>query len=53
MLNWHGDLDNPNDSEDDCTAHVESDIEQENSNEDLECTEQRDMTTTANVPGSI
>jgi len=26
-LNWNGDLDNPNDSEDDCAAHDESNIE--------------------------
>ena len=30
-LDWNGDLHNPNDSEDDCVAHVESDIEQDNS----------------------
>jgi len=30
-LNWNGDLDNPNDSEDDCAAaHDESDIQQKN-----------------------
>ena len=33
-LNWNGDLDNPNDSEDDCTADVESDMEQDNTIED-------------------
>jgi len=35
-LNWNGDLDNPNDSEDDCVAVVESDIKQDNSIEDPE-----------------
>jgi len=29
-LNWNGNLDNPNDTEDDCMADVESDIEQGN-----------------------
>jgi len=29
-LNWNGDLDNPKDSEDDCAADNESDIEQNN-----------------------
>jgi hypothetical protein len=34
-LNWNGDLDNPNDSEDDCAANVEPDMDQDNSIEDL------------------
>ena len=29
-LNWNGDLDNPNDSEDDCAADAESDMDQDN-----------------------
>jgi len=36
-LNWNGDLDNPNDSEDDCAVDDESDIEQYNGIEDSEC----------------
>jgi hypothetical protein len=39
-LNWNGDLDNANDSEDDCTADVESDMEQDNSIENPESKEQ-------------
>jgi len=35
-LNWNGDLDNSNDSEDDCAADVESDMDQDNSIEDPE-----------------
>jgi len=52
-LNWNGDLDNPNDSEDDYVADIESDIEQDNSIEDPECPEQRDVSAASNVPGLI
>jgi len=38
-LNWNGDLDNPNDSEEDCVAADESDIEHNNGIEDPECPE--------------
>jgi len=43
-------LDNPNDSEDDCTADDVSDIGPNNGNEDLECPEQQDVSATPNVP---
>jgi hypothetical protein len=52
-LNCNGDLDNPNDSEDDCMADVESDIEQGNAIDDPECPAQRDVTTVPNVPRFI
>jgi len=52
-LNWNGDLDNPNDSEDDCAADIESDIEQDNSIEDPECPERRDVSAAPNVPRLI
>jgi len=52
-LNRNGDLDNPNDSEDDCTADVESDMEQDSGIEDPESPEQQDVSTTPNVPGLI
>jgi hypothetical protein len=39
-LNWNGDLDNPNDSEYDCEADDESDIEQYNDIKHSECPEQ-------------
>jgi hypothetical protein len=52
-LNWNGDLDNPNDSEDDCAAGVESDMDQENGIEDPESPEQQDEMTAPNVPGLI
>jgi hypothetical protein len=52
-LYWNGDLYNPNNNEDDCTADVESDIEQGNGIEDTECPEQRDVSAIPNVPGLI
>jgi len=52
-LNWNGDLDNPNDSEDDGGADVESDIELDNSIEDPDCPEQQDVSAAPNVPGLI
>jgi len=52
-LNWSRDLDDPNDREDDSTADVESDIEQDNVIEDPECPEQRDVSATPHVPRLI
>jgi len=52
-LNWNGDLDNPNDSDDDCAADVESDMEQDSCIEDPECREQWNVSPTPNVPGLI
>jgi len=52
-LNWHGDLDNPNGSEDNCEADNESDVEQDNCVEDPECPEQQDVCVAPNVPGLI
>jgi len=52
-LNCNGDFDNPNDTEDDCTADVKTDIEQINGIEEPECQEQRDVSTAPNVPGLI
>jgi len=49
-LNWNGDLDNPNDSEDDCAADDDSDIEHNNCIEDPECPEQQDVSAAPNVP---
>jgi hypothetical protein len=49
-LNWNGDLDNPNDSEDDCAADNKSDIEPNTGIEDPECSEQQDVSTAPNVP---
>jgi len=48
-LNWNGDLDNPNDSEDDWVAYNEFDIEPENWIENPDCHEQRDMKAAPNV----
>ena len=52
-LNLNGDINIPNGSEADCAADVESDIEQGNSIEDLECPEQRDVSTAPSVSGLI
>jgi hypothetical protein len=52
-LNWNGDLNNPNDSEEDCAADDESDIEHNNGIEDPECPEQQDVSAAPNVPGLV
>jgi len=52
-LNWNCDLDNPIDSEEDCAADDESNIEQNNGIEDPECPEQQDVSAAPNVPGSV
>jgi hypothetical protein len=52
-LKCNGDLDNPNDSDDDCVADVESDMEQDNSIEHLESPQQRDVSAMPNIRGLI
>jgi hypothetical protein len=52
-LNWNGDLDNPNDNEDDWKADNESDIEMDNGSEGLKPPEQWNVSATQNVPGLI
>jgi len=52
-LNWNGDLDNPNDSEDNCAADDESDIERNIGIENSEYPEQQDVSTAPNVPGLV
>jgi len=52
-LNWNGDTDNPNDSEDNCTADIESDIERDNAIEDLKIPVQQDVSATPDVPRLI
>jgi len=49
-LNWNGDLDNPNDSEEDCAADDESDIEPNTGIDDPECPEQQDVCAAPTVP---
>jgi hypothetical protein len=49
-VNWNGDLHNPNDSEEDCAAADESEIEPNNGINDPECPEQQDVSTAPNVP---
>jgi len=52
-LNWNGHLDNPNDSQEDCAAEDDSDIEHRNCIEDPECPERHDVSTSPNVPGLV
>jgi len=49
-LNWNGDLDNPNDSKEDCAADDDSDIEHNNCIEDPECPVQQDVSAAPIVP---
>ena len=52
-LNWNGDLYNPNDSEEDCAADDESDIQPNNGIEDPESPEQQDVSAAPYVPGLV
>jgi hypothetical protein len=49
-VTWTGDLDNPNDSEDDCAVDNESDIENNNGIEDQECPDRQDVNAAPNDP---
>jgi len=50
-LIWNGVLDNPNESEDDCEAPDQSDIQSGNGNTALESPEHRIVIIAQNVPG--
>jgi len=52
-LNGNGDLDNPNDSAEDCAGDDESDIEHNNGIEVLERPTQQDVSAAPNVPGLV
>jgi len=52
-LNWNGDLDNANNSEDDWEADNESEMEMDNGREDSETLEHRYVSAAPNVPGFI
>ena len=52
-LNWNGNLDDRNDTDDDCVADFESDPEQDKGILDAEGLEQQDGSAAPNVPGSI
>jgi hypothetical protein len=52
-IHWNGDLDNPNDSEEDCAVDDDSDIEPNNCIEDPECPEQQDVSAAPNLPGLV
>jgi len=53
LMNWNGDLNNPNDSEDDCTVDNECHIDPKNGIADPECPEQKDVSVAPNVPGFV
>jgi len=46
----NGNLDNPNDSEEDCAAYHDSNFEHHDCMEDPECPEQNEVSAAANVP---
>jgi hypothetical protein len=52
-LNRNGDQDNLNNTKDDCVLDIESGIEQGIGIADLECPEQKDVSTAPNVSGLI
>jgi hypothetical protein len=52
-LNWNGDLDTPNGSEDNYKGDIESDKGPDNSNEDPGGTKQRNLSVAPNVPGLV
>jgi hypothetical protein len=52
-LDRNGHFDNPNDSEDDCAADVESNLEQDNRIEDPESPMQQNLSAAPKVPGMI
>jgi len=52
-LSWNGDLDNPNDSDDDWDTNNESAMELEKGREDAETPQQRNVNAAPNVPGLI
>jgi len=53
QLYWNQEFDNRNDSEDDCGADIESDIQQDYSNEDLDSPEQQDVSAAPYCPRLI
>jgi len=52
-LHWNGNLDNPNDSEDNCPVDTEYGIVQDNRIKDPNSPEQQDVSAPPNVPGLI
>jgi hypothetical protein len=52
-LIWNDDLDDPNNSEEDCTADDDSNLEQNNFIEDPECPKQQELSAAPNVPGLV
>jgi hypothetical protein len=52
-LHWNGDLDNPNDSEEDCAVDDDSNIEYNNCIKDPESPEWQDVSTARTVPGLV
>jgi len=52
-LNWNSDLDNPNDSEENCAPDDDPDIERNNCIGDPKCPEKQDVSAAPNVPGLV
>jgi hypothetical protein len=52
-INWNGDVDNPDDSEDNWEADNESEMELDNGSNYSDTLEQRNVSATSNVPGLI
>jgi len=52
-LNWNGNLDSPNDSEDNYAADDETHLEHNKGIKDPECPEQQDVSAGPNVPGLV
>jgi hypothetical protein len=52
-LNWNGNLENPNDSEVDCVADFESNIEHYSGIEDPACPAQQNVSAVPNIPRLI
>ena len=52
-LNWNGNVDNPNDSEDNWEADNESAVDLDNSCEDSDTPDQQNMSAIPSVPGLI
>jgi hypothetical protein len=52
-LNWNGDFDNPNDTEEDSAADDDTDIEHHKCVQDPECPKQQDLSAVPNVLGLV
>jgi hypothetical protein len=53
LINWNGDIDNPNDCDGDCTVDFEADVDQDISIKDPESPEQQGVSPVPNISGLI